>query len=108
MHLVMPLPRAMITLSSNVVQTMRAVSLLIVGNPCLVNVTTMQLKMTARFASSDVAEVLTASNAAPVSPAAAACSSEVSSGGLFSSDIRSLPYLLFGETVYRRCRDVEY
>src|ERR1044071_3896148 len=77
----------------------------------------MQLKMTAFFASSAVADVLTASSALVASPASAACCNcdGLSEGvpppaGLPSSDamLRSLLYLLFGETVHRRRRNVEH
>src|SRR5436190_20691889 len=76
----------------------------------------MQLKSTAFFASSAVADVLTASSAPAASPASAACcncdglSEGVPPAGSLSSVamLRSLLYLLFGETVHRRRRDAEH
>src|ERR1051325_1231895 len=103
MQSVTPLPMAMSTLSAIVDQTMRALSSLMAGIPCSVKISTTQLKITAFFGSSGVAGLLTASNAA-----SAASGADGFSGGLLSSvAMRSLLDLLFGETVHRRCRDVE-
>src|SRR6185436_6343140 len=67
--------------------------------------------MTAFFASPGAADVLTASNAAWGSVAAAFSVSGDSEAGGFSlsfSGMRSLLHLLFGETVHRRSRDLKY